>query len=366
MRHFTYAKNQQKLLPKWVKLTFWLNSLTIALYCSATPPATAGTITQISQENTFSIKNGQVQTTTTFEFDAHPDDKETVNRALSLLPKRGNTSTTVKSREFIDDHRTKGRGVAVYGITKQNKKFTLSEQVSASITPNCPRKALDCGPVSMKTTTKNKTTITALSNEVKANNLPLLSNDVVPQVLAEMSIDVLLSKGTKVSLFGQESSQKSLGVNDDSNLLYEFDLSVVEDEIVLNHQRLAPQVTIGTSNDYFSLTFDSDAQTIQNRIADAFSYNSAKNTWVVSEDTNLFSVSLTPLQDIESFDLLGESSQEKDAIEPPSSDVQSIPESSSVFGFLMIGALGTVSIMKRHLNSSQSSNPETTEINRNR
>lgn len=314
--------------------------------------ASAATIEKRSALNFWLIDDAFANVSATFDFIAHPSDKEKVNGVVK------NGQAPYLSRSFTDTHGTVGQGIATFDLKKDGafngvQKYLLTEQAISSIIPSCPKTAKDCGPVSMTTTTERSVTISEIVPEL----LPDKSFKVSPSGASsiesiEGSLDVFLGQGTSLSLGETGAMGESILIGGTINPLYNINLSVVKDSLT-GLQKLNAEFSQGIDNSNVSFSFDTDNATIVNRVINAFTYDSISNTWTVDNDNSLFSALVKSNQE---FDLVGKVSGDSPAVEQP------VPEPSSILGFLALGTLGVGATLKRKLKSSKSTEKETTKV----
>jgi hypothetical protein len=221
------------------------------------------------------------------------------------------------------------------GFAEQGKqKYLLHEQVKANITPSCKPKSPDCEQVTMTTNTERNVTVTAIANEklrVSSTEAPLLKG----------FIDVFLGSGTRLKLGESGVLGENILMAGVTNVLYSINLSVISDPLT-GLQQLKANFFGGTGNSYFSSSFNADSAMIQDRVINAFTYDSNLDEWFVGSDTLLFSLGLTSSQ---SFSLVSADS----ATDPGTEGLTSVPEPSTALGSLALFGVGGFFKRKRML-----------------
>ncbi len=186
-----------------------------------------------------------------------------------------------------------------------------------------------------------------------------------------LTLDVFLSSGTKfdgiprvpsivdnpkISLNARvalgEISDPFNFFNDsvaDAINLYQIDIEQSNSSGIIE-----PNISLGTSNSFFSLSFSDSNDVIGQRIVNAFSGNAGN--YEVLNDQFLFSLTLEPTQE----NLVYTFGDKLEALAP---DVETVPEPTSTLSILALGTLGAASTLKRKLKlkPSQSTEKETTK-----
>lgn len=213
----------------------------------------------------------------------------------------------------------------------------------------------------------------------QAENLPVFMTVALSDPLtigpgftnfSTLTLDVFLSSGTKFDGIPRvpsiaDNPKISLNarvapgeISDPFNFFNDsiasaIDLYQIDIEQSNSSGIIEPNISLGTSNSFFSLSFSDSNDVIGQRIVNAFSGNAGN--YEVLNDQFLFSLTLEPTQE----NLVYTFGDKLEALAP---DVETVPEPTSTLSLLALGTLGAASTLKRKLKTSKSTEKETTKV----